>query len=121
MIETLQWNNMCAVACPETVETTQSLKRGRVNRVVMEEREGWCFTIKKPVLDLIPPIPDNTFKTYWGDNWIWNKTQEMGFFWAKDLGNPIWHYKGVSVLATGERKSKRPEWLAWQKLKAIIQ
>ena len=121
MIETLQWSKMCAVACPATVETTQSLKRGRVSRVVMEEREGWCFTIKKAVLDLIPPIPDNTFKTFWGDNFIWNKTQEMGYFWAKDLGNPIWHYKGVSILATGERKSKRPEWLAWQKLKAIIQ
>ena len=120
MIETFGWSKMCGVACPETVETAQSLKRGKVNRVVMAEREGWCFTIKKSILDLIPPIPDNVFKTYWGDDWFWNKTQEMGYFWGKDLGNPIWHYKGVSILATGERKSKRPEWLAWQKLRAII-
>lgn len=120
IIETLKWSEMCGVACPSTVKIGQSLKRGRVNRIVMEEREGWCFTIKKPLLDLIPPIPDTIFQTFWGDNWFWNKTQERGYFWGKDLGNPIWHYKGVSVLATGKRKRKLPEWQAWQKLKATI-
>jgi hypothetical protein len=119
-IETLNWSKQCAVACPNTVETTQSLRRGRVNRTGMTEREGWCFTIKKQILDLIPPIPDNVVQTFCGDSWIFEHTQSMGYFWGKDLGNPIWHYKGVSILATGKRKDKKPEWNSWQQLRTTI-
>lgn len=117
IVETLKWSNSCAVACPNTVKTGQSLKRGRVNLAVMTYREGWCFTIKKRVLDSIPPIPDNVIKTFGGDNWFWEHTHNRGYFWGKDLGNPIWHYKGVSVLQTGERLRKRSDHWGWEQLR----
>lgn len=60
-IETLLWDKNCAVSCPETVEVTVPLDRAKVDRVHMKRREGWCFTIKKQVLDLQPLILDNVF------------------------------------------------------------
>lgn len=120
LTETFDWDDRCAVACPNTVPVEQSLKRGRVNRIKMQTREGWCFTIRKRVLDLIPPIPDNELIQFHGDDFFWYHTHERGFFWGKDLGNPIWHYKGISVLATGERLRKRPDFWAWKQIRATM-
>lgn len=119
IIETLR-PQQCAVACPNTVDVGQSLKRGKVNNVQMNFREGWCFTIKRKILDSIPPIPDNIIKTFNGDSWFWQHTFERGYIWCKDLGNPIWHYKGVSVLATGERQRKRSDYWGWQQLQSTF-
>jgi hypothetical protein len=129
IIETLNWDSRCGVACPETVPVTRSLRKGPSKKIIMQrskEREtqnnicGWCFTIKKPVLDLVPLIPDTVLKTFAGDLWFWEYTHKLGYFWAKDLGNFIRHYVGVSVLATGKRAHKSPDWHSWQTLRAKI-
>lgn len=119
-IETLKWDNQCAVACPETIDVTQPLIKSKVRLIRMKRREGWCFTFKKRILDLIPSIPDNLIRTFGGDDFFWRYCYKMGYFWGKDLGNPIWHYKGISVLETGERARKRPEKIAWEQIKITI-
>lgn len=119
-IEMFEWDSFCAVSCPNTIDWSASLRRGKVNRIKMETREGWCFTIRKQVLDLVPPIPDNKIITFFGDNWFWKYTHNFGYFWGKDLGNTIWHHKGSSVLVTGERSRKRSDLWAWQELKSQI-
>lgn len=117
-IEVFEWNSLCAASCPNTVDKSVELRRGKVNRIKMKTREGWCFTIRKRVLDLMSPIPDNKIITFFGDNWFWLHTHRLGYFWGKDLGNTIWHHKGVSILETGERRRKRPDLWAWQELKS---
>jgi hypothetical protein len=119
--ETLGSDDRCGVACPHTVPSDQPLKKLKPYITIMGRREGWCFTIKKQVLDMIPPIPDNIIQIWHGDDFIWKFSHKYGYYWAKDLGNLIHHIGGVSVLSTGSRENKKPEWALWQQLVPLIE
>ena len=57
-------NEKCGVACPRTVHSMDGLKKGRVIQEVMNKREGWALSIKKSLLDKIPPFPADRIATF---------------------------------------------------------
>ena len=73
----------------------------KVNR--MRHREGGAFTIRKDVLDQIPPIPEE-LTTFYGDNWFWWWTYKRGYLWMKNSMNIIYHLGSVTVKALGQNE-----------------
>lgn len=62
----------------------------------MKHKEGWAFTIRKNLLDEIPPIPTE-LTMFFGDDWYWWHTYKRGFLWYKDNGIAIYHAVGASL------------------------
>lgn len=132
----------CGVACPATVHDLAELpacpplpylsalglpgkpgvgrrdnedaENGAISR--MRKREGWAFSIRRSLLDRIPPVPGE-LRTFCGDDWFWFWTHKLGFHWYKDTANIVYHKVGVSVRALRVRHSLRREKEA---LKSII-
>lgn len=95
-------------ACPETIQDEQWVKKDKylndvplsANVVRMKKREGGAFTIRKTILDVIPPIP-NKLKAFYGDDWFWRWTYKLGFIWMKDDSNKVYHLGGMTNKALG--------------------
>lgn len=102
-------NKDCGVACPFTITSIDEMKNGKAEPKMLRKREGWAFTIRKTLLDGIPPIPCERIATFHGDDWIWYHTVPKGNFWFKDIGNVIYHQVGASVDRLGFKKHKRKE------------
>lgn len=62
----------------------------------MRKREGNAMTFYRPLLDTIPPIPQE-LTTFFGDDWLWWWTYRQGNLWYKDANNVIWHKVGGSI------------------------
>ncbi len=86
----------CGVACPKTVNFIKNLINDVDNIQQMSKREGWAFTVRKDLLDLIPPIPHKKLSIFFGDDWFWYHSIDAGFLWYKNTGNVIYHKVGVS-------------------------
>ncbi|MHA2218586.1 MAG: glycosyltransferase family 2 protein [Candidatus Hodarchaeales archaeon] len=115
--ETFLVNQKCGVACPRTC-FSEDITKGRINYHIMNKRDACAFTIRRGLLDKIPPIPYKKLTTFHGDDWIWTYVHKFGFNWMQDLGNPVFHHVGVSILRLGFRRLKRKErniWLAMEK------
>jgi len=110
----------CGVACPNTQSNIKYLKKGRINYSVMMREEGWAFTIRKRLLNNIPPIPADRIKTFYGDNWFYYWSVNHNMYWYKDIGNNIYHIGGASVLRLDKRKDKKKEYWEWNKIKEEI-
>ncbi len=108
-LELFKKNENCGVAVPRTVTSIEELKKGKVSPRIINKREGWAFTIRKSLLDDIPPIPCDRIATFHGDDWIWYHTNPKRNYWYKDLGNVIFHHVGSSILKLGFRAHKRLE------------
>jgi len=102
-------DKMCGVACPNTVDSMDELKNGKVNSVCMNKREGWALSIRKSILDKIPLFPSDRVATFHWDDWIWYHVLEQGLLWHKDFGNTIYHAVGSSILRLGFRYHKKKE------------
>lgn len=88
----------CGVCCPVTVKNQTDI--GLVIPMLptfMSRREGWAFTIRKWLLDKIPPIPYKQISTYCGDDWYWYWTHRRGYRWFYNTRTCIYHYGSVSV------------------------
>lgn len=98
-VNVLQSIATCGVACPATVhDKTYFLTSPHPPNVHrMKRREGWAYTIRKDLLDLIPRVPHQKLKTFCGDDWIFWWTHKLGYFWYKDESNVIFHHEGATV------------------------
>ena len=108
-LELFESNEKCGVTVPRTVHTMEELSKGKVAPQMIRKREGWAMTIRKSLLDIVPPIPCDRIATFHGDDWIWYHTVPDGNFWFKDAGNVIYHQVGASIARLGFRRHKRPE------------
>ena len=119
VIETFQANPKYGIVCPNTVDHPDKVLKGKAKYALGRsgKLEGWAFTIRKDILDKIPPLPWERISTFCGDTFIWDHVKRMGYHWGKDLGNTIYHYVGQSVLKFGYRKLKRPDRNEYEKIK----
>ena len=60
------------------------------------KRQGWPFSIRRDILDKIPPIPDE-LTIFCGDDWLSLWVINMGFRWYIMLDNRCFHYVGSSI------------------------
>jgi len=103
-------NEKCGVACPRTVHSIDKLQKGKVNVEMMKRREGWAFSIRKDLLDKIPPFPSERIATFYFDDWYWfYSIKEHKMLWYKDTGNVVYHAVGSSVDKLGFKKHKARE------------
>lgn len=67
------------------------------NRIMhIEFRQGWAFSIRRDILDKIPPIPER-LSMFCGDDWLFLWSVNLGFKWYLMLDNRCFHYTGTSV------------------------
>lgn len=119
VIETFKANEFFGIACPNIVKDPSKVKLGKVNYTVgrRHKLEACAFTIKKEILDTIPPVPWKRITTFHGDSWVWDHTKRKAYSWGKDEGNNIFHYIGQSILKFGFRALKKPEFNEYEKIK----
>jgi hypothetical protein len=86
------------VFCPETVKDPFELfNAGKwASLGPIYKREGWAFTIRRKVLDAIPPIPTE-LKTFYGDDWLWYFSHFLQRPWKRASGCLVYHYGSVTV------------------------
>jgi len=82
-------------------------------------REGWAFTIRRSLV-VDSPIPEEFF-TFCGDDWLYHKVIEKGFWPFKITNNNIFHHVGISQNLDERARLKLPPfiqertaWLAMQ-------
>jgi len=122
VIETFKANKDVGIVIPNGVDTPEEVKKGKIEYFEAEPKiiEAAAFTIRKEVLDKIPPVPWKRITTFYGDNWVWAYTKNMGHRIMKDLGNTMHHYVGVTVKERGYRSLKRTEFNEWGRIKKEI-
>lgn len=87
----------CGIVCPCTVNSKDEVVPKVYQSVIVAlDREGWAFSIRRKMLDMIPPIPAD-IKIFYGDNWFWYWTLKLGYVWLKDYDTMVLHHVGVSV------------------------
>jgi len=109
------------VVCPWTVINMKEFKtkKGVNNIIKMKRKEGWAWTIRKDLVDEIPPIHSN-LQLFYGDDWFWWHTYKRKRTWVKDLNTIIYHAVGASCskISILERtKQVRDEKFKWYALK----
>ncbi len=111
----------CGVALPLQVFDLKHLVQYNMEYIPVSKREGPAMTIKKSVLDHIPPIP-SALKIFFGDDWIWVWTvYNLSKYWYKDVGNTIYHAVGSTVRTLKYNITHlRKERIEWYKIKAGI-
>jgi GT2 family glycosyltransferase len=87
------------VVCPQTTDNPMDVRPNPCadyRQLLMSKREGWAFTIRRELLDRIPPIPEE-LKIFCGDDWYWHWARKLGRVWVKQNGNIIYHRPGASA------------------------
>ena len=109
--------------CPCTVINKSDIVNFPIENkyVKMRKKEGWAFSIRKNLLDAIPPI-DERLELFFGDDWFWWYTYRggSGYLWYKDHNIVIYHAVGTALrkLDYGKRNmQKKKEKLIWYGLK----
>jgi GT2 family glycosyltransferase len=84
--------------CPRTLETMADFRHYRPEAGLqnMRKREGWAYTMRKELLDKIPPIPEE-LKLFFGDDFFFFHTKQLGFRWYRDMGTVVLHARGASI------------------------
>jgi len=96
----------CAVAIPSKQRYLNCLERipPTSNRYyVPRVRRGYCMNIRKSFLNIMPGIPEG-MRIYYGDNWIWETSKTLGYFWVKMPDNPVYHYQGYTAKSIPEKQ-----------------
>lgn len=90
-------NPQIGVITPHTVDKKEDIEQQLTTSkvCVTKKCEGWAFTVKKYLLNVIPPIPKE-LNIFFGDDWFWHQTTINGMLWCKDQENIIYHRPGVS-------------------------
>ena len=112
------------ICVPNTVEdkttviTTESYPY--IKTFPLARREGWAYTIRTSVARECYPIPTN-LKLFFGDDYLFGKTRELGYTVVKMVTNPIYHYGSITLSATlGDSKtlqSLKDERKIWEGMK----
>lgn len=100
------------VICPSTTGNRLRIADSAVslNRFTkMGRREGWAFTVRKKILDKIPPIPED-LRLFFGDGWYWEYVHKLGYGWYLDRRILVYRGIGASV-----RSSYTDTWAKLQK------
>jgi len=64
------------------------------------EREGWCFTMRKRIIDKGGKIPPQLINSA-GDDWLYNITRDFGYRRVRMLGVPIKHWGSATISSMG--------------------
>ena len=111
------------VICPCTVTDKRQINNFLLVDVYdkMKKKEGWAFTIRKEILDTIPPI-HSELKMFFGDDWFWWHVFRggSGCIWYKDHGTIIYHAVGTALRKLDYRErnlQKKRERTIWYALK----
>lgn len=109
------------VVCPWTVINTEEFKiKEGIDRVIkMKRKEGWAWTIRKDLVDDIPPIHSD-LQLFYGDDWFWWHTHKRKKVWVKDLNTIIYHAVGAScskIPVLERTRQTRDEKFKWYALK----
>ena len=92
-----EYRSNAGAICPYTITDRENNLDYNINDIIrMKHKEGWAFTIRKKLLDEIPPIPTE-LTMFFGDDWYWWHTYKRGFLWYKDNGVAIFHAVGASL------------------------
>lgn len=109
--------------CPCTVVNKDNVNSFPIvdKYVKMNKKEGWAFSIRKDVLDKIPPIHSG-LELFFGDDWFWWHIYRggSGCLWYKDCGTVIYHAVGTALrkMCSKERNlQKKKEKFLWYDLK----
>lgn len=106
----------CGAACPEIVPLEEvDESHVPVDVEGMDQREGWAFVFRQEVLKKIPLIP-NELEMFFGDDWLWEWTYRLGYYWMRVIGARIYHYGGKSVKQLGVRSKLNREREIFNKL-----
>ena len=129
IIETAKIDNIFGVICGTTLKTVKAVLNNTKDEPVkyVEGRmkkggEGWAYTLRKSLIDKIPPIPD-FLENYYGDYYYFLCSKLLGFKNIKILNNNLFHYGSVTVLARYKRPkntSRRKEQTKWIKHRAKL-
>ena len=95
LTETFRQSSQIGYVVPSTVLTTEAQIVEGADKPIfshLQHREGWAFAIRK---NDIKPIPGELM-TFFGDDWFYNQTVEMGLWPIKILNNRIYHNPGIS-------------------------
>lgn len=109
--------------CPCTVTNKSDIDNFQLvdKYVKMKKVEGWAFTLRKDILDTIPPIHP-LLKLFYGDDWFWWHVYRggSGCLWYKDCGTVIYHAVGTALrkMCSKERNTqKKREKTLWYSMK----
>jgi len=122
VVGTFSIDRSIGIVVPKLVSSPEEVAPGPVNYNQPPHYilEAAAFTIKKSVLDKIPPVPWQRVTTFYGDNWMWAHTRDQGYCIMQDTGNCMYHYVGVTVLERGFRTIKKKEYNEWGQIKKEV-
>ncbi len=92
VIMTFNENPKIGVVCPTL---SRGNVRSKVRWIEMPKREGWAWTIRKDLLDAIPPIPKE-LTMFGGDDWYFYFVRKYGYIWVKMTDCFCFHSPGAS-------------------------
>jgi len=86
------------IVCPNKAKTIEMVNNENLPPKIihLKKRQGWCWTIKKEVYNLIGKIP-SFLRIYCGDDYIFLKSKNLGFENVMISNNYVYHYGGATV------------------------
>jgi GT2 family glycosyltransferase len=89
----------------------------------MEMREGWCFTMRRKIIQEQGKIPSTLINSA-GDDYLFNITKEAGYRCVRMNGVPIQHHGSATVRSIGGweelNKNMSPnDEKEWEKIKEL--
>lgn len=122
IIETFKLNNKFGIVCGQTLRRSKNIKLtddSPPTTQMMTRREGWAFTIKKEMSDLIPDIPKE-LKIYCGDDYLFFYCYLLGYVPIKILNNYLFHYGSLTISSIRPRGLRIQEKKLWLEIKNKI-
>jgi GT2 family glycosyltransferase len=119
VIETFKLNDKFGIVCGQTIKRSKNIKLTDDSSPItqiMKRREGWCFSIKKELMDKIPPIPKNLC-IFCGDDFLFFWCNLLKYVSVKILNNYLFHYGSMtsSPLRTNNiRTCEKKLWLEYK-------
>jgi GT2 family glycosyltransferase len=97
-------NKDIGLVVPETINEDFLVKNAVYPRPlefdVLGNREGWCFSMRKNIIDEGGKIPSELINSA-GDDWLYNITNDLGYRAVKLSGVPIKHWGSATISDLG--------------------
>jgi len=98
--ELMTKNPKVGICVPTTVKDKSSVltidSYSDIRTSPLGKREGWAFTMRTSLARVCFPIPKE-LKFFFGDDYLFGRTLEMGYTVVKMENNPIYHYGSVTL------------------------
>lgn len=97
IFDSFQSDDKIGILVPNTIDS-KKLKITKENPIIndLAKREGWAYTIRRSCLYQLVPIPKE-FRTFFGDDYLFQGCLKRGYRVCKIMNNPIYHYGSVTV------------------------